>query len=139
MASLTHPNLDSVFVGKCLDNLLNATSTVGHRRRFTGHNVQLFLVTVSNGVKINLEVIVTCIERINDFGQLCNLLGQFVKCIGRHHHSSRGCRVFYHCTGKSLSEALIFASSNPQYDNRLFIELPVQCMLCTQIGFFLFF
>ena len=25
------------------------------------------------------------------------------------------------CTGKSLSEALIFASTNPQYDNRLFI------------------
>ena len=24
-------------------------------------------------------------------------------------------------TGKSLSEALIFASTNPQYDNRLFI------------------
>ena len=31
-------------------------------------------------------------------------------------------------TGKSLSEALIFASTNPQYDNRLFIELQVQCM-----------
>ena len=31
-------------------------------------------------------------------------------------------------TGKSMSEALIFASSNPQYDNRLFIELPVQYM-----------
>ena len=31
-------------------------------------------------------------------------------------------------TGKSLSEALIFASTNPQYDNRLFIELPVQYM-----------
>ena len=30
-------------------------------------------------------------------------------------------------TGKSLSEALIFAS-NPQYDNRLFIELQVQYM-----------
>jgi len=29
-------------------------------------------------------------------------------------------------TGKSMSEALIFASSNPQYHNRLFIELPVQ-------------
>ena len=29
-------------------------------------------------------------------------------------------------TGKSLSEALIFASSNPQYDDRLFIELQVQ-------------
>ena len=31
-------------------------------------------------------------------------------------------------TGKSLSEALIFASTNPQYDNRLFIELPLQYM-----------
>ena len=27
-------------------------------------------------------------------------------------------------TGKYLSEALIFASINPQFDNRLFIELP---------------
>ena len=50
------------------------------------------------------------------------------------------------CTGKSLSEALIFASTNPEYDNRLFIELQVQYMkatssehgenmLCTQIVF----
>ena len=31
-------------------------------------------------------------------------------------------------TGKSLSEALIFASTNPQYHNRLFIELQVQYM-----------
>ena len=31
-----------------------------------------------------------------------------------------------YATGKSLSEALIFASTNPQYDNRLFIELLVQ-------------
>ena len=29
-----------------------------------------------------------------------------------------------HSTGKSLSEALIFVSINPQYDNRLFMELP---------------
>ena len=29
-------------------------------------------------------------------------------------------------TGKSLSEALIFASINPQYDNRLFIDLQLQ-------------
>ena len=29
-------------------------------------------------------------------------------------------------TGKSLSEALIFASTNQQYDDRLFIELQVQ-------------
>ena len=28
-------------------------------------------------------------------------------------------------TGKSLSEALIFAWTNPQYDDRLFIELQV--------------
>ena len=31
-------------------------------------------------------------------------------------------------TGKSLSEALIFASTNPQHGNRLFIELQVQYM-----------
>ena len=28
------------------------------------------------------------------------------------------------CTGKSVSEALIFDSVNPQYDERLFIEFP---------------
>ena len=32
------------------------------------------------------------------------------------------------CTGKSLSEALIFASTNPKYGDRLFIELQVQYM-----------
>ena len=47
-------------------------------------------------------------------------------------------------TGKSLSEALIFTSINPQYDDRLFNELQVQYMkipisepgenmLCTEI------
>ena len=30
------------------------------------------------------------------------------------------------CTGKSFSEALILASTNPQYEKRLFIDLPVQ-------------
>ena len=30
--------------------------------------------------------------------------------------------------GKSMSEALIFASTNPQYDNKLFIDLQVQYM-----------
>ena len=34
----------------------------------------------------------------------------------------------YCSTGKSLSEALIFASTNPQYNDRLFIELQVQYM-----------
>ena len=30
--------------------------------------------------------------------------------------------------GKSLSEALIFAATNPKHDDRLFIELQVQYM-----------
>ena len=34
-------------------------------------------------------------------------------------------------TGKSFSEALILASTNPQYDTRLFIELRVQYMKTT--------
>ena len=34
-------------------------------------------------------------------------------------------------TGKSLLEALILASNNPQYDKRLFIDLPVQYMKTT--------
>ena len=33
-----------------------------------------------------------------------------------------------YCTGKSLSLALIFAPTNPQYDDILFIELQVQYM-----------
>ena len=36
------------------------------------------------------------------------------------------CDLKIDCTGKSLSEALIFVSPNPQYDNRLLIELRVQ-------------
>ena len=34
-------------------------------------------------------------------------------------------------TGKSLLEALILASTNPQYDKRLFVDLPVQYMKTT--------
>ena len=34
-------------------------------------------------------------------------------------------------TGKSLSEALILASTNPQHDDRLFVELQVQYMKIT--------
>ena len=57
--------------------------------------------------------------------------------------SSQG---FVPLTGKSLSEALIFASTNQTHDDRLFIELQVQYMkipssehgeniLCTEIVF----
>ena len=42
-------------------------------------------------------------------------------------------------TGKSLSEALIFAPTNPQYDDRLLIELRVQfCNVVYTNCFFLF-
>ena len=34
-------------------------------------------------------------------------------------------------TDKSLSEALILGSTNPQYDKRLFVDLPVQYMKTT--------
>ena len=37
----------------------------------------------------------------------------------------------YLVTGKSLSEAFIFPSTNPQYDKILFIDLPVQYMKTT--------
>ena len=53
-----------------------------------------------------------------------------------------------HFTGKFLSEALIFEKTNPQYDDRLLIELQVQYMkipssengeniLCTDIVFYI--
>ena len=35
------------------------------------------------------------------------------------------------CTGKSLLEALILASTNPKNDKRLFIDLPLQYMKTT--------
>ena len=36
-------------------------------------------------------------------------------------------------TGKSLLEALILASTNPQYDKRLFIYLPYRYMKTTSL------
>ena len=51
-----------------------------------------------------------------------------------------GLDLDYIGTGESLSEALIFASTNPQYDNRLFMKIVsseyLQNMLCTQIVVF---
>ena len=38
------------------------------------------------------------------------------------------------CTCKSLSEALIFASISPQYDNRMFMELPWAIFCHTYCG-----
>jgi hypothetical protein len=40
-------------------------------------------------------------------------------------NNSKGISLEPTCiTGKSFSEALILASTNPQYDKRLFMELP---------------
>ena len=59
----------------------------------------------------------------------------------------KGCPVGWHknhqCTGKSFSEALILASTNPQYDMRLFIEFPPKykfttCCVQELFCFFLF-
>ena len=51
--------------------------------------------------------------------------GQLIsKCFFDVFKLTKNQRIF--CTGKSFSEALILASTNPQYDKRLFIELQVQ-------------
>ena len=42
-----------------------------------------------------------------------------------------GARLGRSNTGKSLSEAFVLTSTNPQYDRRLFIDLPVQYMKTT--------
>ena len=39
--------------------------------------------------------------------------------------------LFFFVTGKSLSEAFILTSTNPHYDKRLFIDLPVQYIKTT--------
>ena len=59
------------------------------------------------------------VTQIHDFGHKTSL-----NC------KEKGYSMFLHdyCTGKYLSEALILASTNPQYDDRLFIELRVQYM-----------
>ena len=57
------------------------------------------------------------------FSDVVNSSVQFIL----HYENIIGTGLRVH-TGKSLSEALIFASTNPQYDNRLFIELQVQYM-----------
>ena len=52
------------------------------------------------------------------------------RCTFKHYFSYKIglCFAFFHekCTGKSFSEAIILESVNPQYDDRLCIELQVQ-------------
>ena len=85
---------------------------------------------------------------------VCQLSGELAFQILTYHNLAKLCiEICWKCwkktvlfTDKSLSEALIFASTNPQYDNRLFIELQLQYMkipssehgknmLCTEIVF----
>ena len=49
------------------------------------------------------------------------VLGPNIKVITKYEKYSNNS-----CTGKSMSEAFILTSSNPQNDIRLFIDLPVQ-------------
>ena len=67
-------------------------------------------------------------------------------CENVHCSDLRSGPVHFVITGKSLSEAFILTSTNPQYEKRLFIDLPVQYMkttssehgenmLCAQIVF----
>ena len=57
-----------------------------------------------------------------------------IKSINNKNYFLFGISVF---TGKSFSEVLILASTNPQCDKRLFIDLPAQAqnMLCTKVVF----
>ena len=57
--------------------------------------------------------------RTENFGTYVGIL--------REHPWKQICMYVFN-TGKYLSEALIFVSTNPQYDDRLFIELRVQYM-----------
>ena len=43
-----------------------------------------------------------------------------------------GVKLFFEVTGISLSEVFILTSTNPQYDKRLFIDLPLQYMKLTK-------
>ena len=46
---------------------------------------------------------------------------------------NHACFMYTKSTGKSFSEALILASTNPQYDKRLFIDSRVQYMKTTSL------
>ena len=51
--------------------------------------------------------------------------------LGKRKSDEKTAENFIDDTGKSFSEALILSSTNPQYDKRLFIDLPVQYMKTT--------
>ena len=72
----------------------------------------------------HVEIWFLVISAIGDFTNFLKMYGNFSMTITY----TNSYRNTYLGTGKSMSEALIFASINPQYDNRLFIELQVQYM-----------
>ena len=92
-------------------------------------------------------------HNISTLGLSCKIWNQNIECrsravqvITQQCQRARKLATRVSCTGKSLSEALIFASTNPQYDDIFFIELQVQymkipssehgeSMLCTEIDF----
>ena len=60
-----------------------------------------------------------------DVSKFCEIYSDFYNCKCDTISAKATATPFsQNCTGKFFSEALILASTNPQYDQRLFIELP---------------
>ena len=81
---------------------------------FFGGNSKLFRHLAIKNRPVSINVLDIRIEN-NHFTCECDKMSWFLGAMTKNFD-----------TGKSLSEALIFASTNPQYDDRLFIELQVQ-------------
>ena len=81
-------------------------------------NPRLHWKKKKNIVSIQSPNLLTLI--LNQFGQLTTI---YLWSISLVNFTDPNFKSIWSITGKSLSEALIFASTNQQYDNRLFIEL----------------
>ena len=70
---------------------------------------------------------------MNNLLSYCGLVDQRISASGKDLPVNKIFKLtdLYIDTGKSLSEALIQGSTNPQYDKLLFIDLPVQYMKTT--------
>ena len=92
-------------------------------------------------------MVLSFLHRIFLQNSLTHSRGPFIKNMKDFEHQksffdSKQLKIVYFSivnTGKSLSEALIFASINPQYDYRLFMELPwklqAQNMVCNSMHY----
>ena len=79
----------------------------------------------------SLEGYWTYSKENHDITNLCMFSDFSLNVLWKQFFVSDHYSTLLYLTGKSFSEALILASTNPQYDKRLFIELPVQHMKTT--------